>query len=401
MNLQLSRDTLHLVKLYLLSLMMSFGSGMIFPIIPALASSFNVSVGLAAQFVTAQALGRAFSLIPGGMIVDRLGRRFAMLLGPTLVAMGACITAVSPFFSLILLAQFIAGAGDSIWMIGREVTGIELMRSDQRGRVMSGFMGISSAGATLGPVAGGLLNDSFDFRVVFYSYTCLALVVLAISWFTREVRTGPASHRSTVFQFGKLREIEPYFRQTYLVLIFATFCMMLYRTTLHSMLPLYVGTHLGFSTTQVGALFGISGIFVVIMIIPAGIITDTIGRKAASVPSTALPALAFVAFPFVDSMVKLGFLAALIGAANGLSLGSVATSTYDVIPANKRGQFQGLRRTIGEMGGVSGPLLGGIIANTYNPGMTFLIYSPLLFLAAGLLAFVSRETLAKKRPLAT
>ena len=401
MKLQLSRDTLNLLRLYALSLMMSFGVGMVFPTIPALAASFNVSVGLAAQFVTAQALGRAFSLIPGGMIVDRLGKSFAMLLGPALVAIGACITAVSPFFSLLLLAQFLAGAGDSIWMIGREVAGIELTRSDQRGRVMSGFMGISSAGASIGPVAGGLLTDIFNFRVVFFTYTCLALVVLAFSWSAHEERTAPVSHRSTAFQFGKLREIEPYFRRTYLVLIFATFCMMLYRTTLQSMLPLYVGTHLGFSMTQVGALFGIAGIFVVIMIIPAGIITDTIGRKAASVPSTALPALAFVAFPFVNSMVSLGFLAALIGVANGLSLGSVATSTYDVIPANKRGQFQGLRRTIGEMGGVAGPLLGGILANTYNPGMIFLIYSPLLFLAAGLLAFVSRETLAKKRPLDT
>ena len=50
------------------------------------------------------------------------------------------------------------------------------------------------------------------------------------------------------------------------------------------------------------------------------------------------------------------------------------------------------------MGGVTGPMLGGLIANTLNPGMTFLIYSPLLFLAAGFLAFASRETLPSKRP---
>ncbi|HEX9879096.1 MAG TPA: MFS transporter, partial [Candidatus Binatia bacterium] len=168
---------------------------------------------------------------------------------------------------------------------------------------------------------------------------------------------------------------------------------------LHSMLPLYVGTHLGFSTTQVGSLFGVAGIFVLVMIIPAGIITDTIGRKAASVPSTAIPALAFAAFPFVRSMGMLSVLAALLGMANGLSLGSVATTAYDVIPEAKRGQFQGLRRTLGEMGGVTGPLLGGFIANTYNPGMTFLLYSPLLFLAASLLAFASRETLGNRRPM--
>ena len=394
----MSKRTIKLVRLYALSLIMSFGVGMVFPTIPALAQSFEVSAGLAAQFVTAQALGRAFSLIPGGIIVDRLGSRFAMVLGPALVAVGASTTAVTPFFSLLLVAQFLAGAGDSIWMIGREVSGIELMRSDQRGRVMSGFMGISSAGNAIGPVAGGIVTDWFDFRVVFFAYASLAAVALLVSLATAEKDGTHRTRKAPVFQFGRLREIDPVYRRTYLVLVFATFCMMLYRTTLASMLPLYVGTHLGFSTTQVGTLFGVSGIFVLIMIIPAGIITDTIGRKAASVPSTALPALAFAAFPFAKSMLPLALLAALIGAANGLSLGSVATSTYDVIPENKRGQFQGLRRTIGEMGGVTGPMLGGLIANTLNPGMTFIIYSPLLFLAAGFLAFGSRETLPSKRP---
>ncbi len=398
MGTRMSRETLNLVRLYALSLVMSFGVGMVFPTIPALAQSFDVSPGLAAQFVTAQALGRAFSLLPGGIIVDRLGRRFAMILGPALVTVGASITAVTPYFSLLLLAQFLAGAGDSIWMIGREVSGIELTRSDQRGRVMSGFMGISSAGNAIGPVAGGVLTDWFDFRVVFFAYASMALIVLLVSAATAKKETIHRSPKASVFQFGKINEIDPYYRRTYLVLVFATFCMMLYRTTLNSMLPLYVGTHLGYSTTQVGTLFGVAGIFVLIMIIPAGIITDTIGRKAASVPSTALPALAFAAFPFVESMFPLALLAALIGAANGLSLGSVATSTYDIIPEGKRGHFQGLRRTIGELGGITGPMLGGIIANKLNPGMTFLIYSPMLFLAAGFLAFASRETLPSKRP---
>ena len=263
---------------------------------------------------------------------------------------------------------------------------------------MSGFMGISSAGMTMGPVAGGFLADVFNFRVVFFIYMFLALGVLASALAARETSLAYRRSSSSLFKFGRLSEIDPYYRRTYLVLIFATFCMMLYRTTLQSMLPLYVGTHLGFSTTQVGSLFGVAGIFVLVMIIPAGIITDTIGRKAASVPSTAIPALVFLAFPLARSMAMLSILAALLGAANGLSLGSVATTTYDVIPEAKRGQFQGLRRTLGEMGGVTGPLLGGFIANSYNPGMTFLLYSPLLFVAAFLLALASRETLIKRQP---
>ena len=48
-----------LVNLLATSLVMSFGHGMIIPIIPVLVGAFDISVGLAAQVVTAHALGRS------------------------------------------------------------------------------------------------------------------------------------------------------------------------------------------------------------------------------------------------------------------------------------------------------------------------------------------------------
>ncbi len=377
---------------------MSFGPGMVLPTIPIIAASFEVSVGLAAQLVTAHALGRGIAQIPVGMIVDRRGSRFALILSTLLVATGALIAMFTPFFSLLLLAQFLIGTADSMWMLGREVAGVDLVRPDQRGRMMSGFMGFSSAGIALGPVLGGILADRIGFRVVYLVYLFIALAVLIISLTVSEKKKTHKELGPLTFRYARFWEIDKAYRTTYLVLVFATFTMMLYRTTLHSMLPLFVVTQLGFSTIQVGTLFGITGVCVLVMIIPAGFITDKVGRKAATVPSTALPAIAFVAFPFSDSMLQLSVLSALIGMSNGLSLGSVATSAYDIIPERSRGQLQGLRRTIGEIGGISGPLLGGIIADAYNPGTTFLIYFPLLLLAASLLAFASRETLGKANP---
>jgi MFS family permease len=84
-----------------------------------------------------------------------------------------------------------------------------------------------------------------------------------------------------------------------------------------------------------------------------------------------------------------------LGVANGLSLGSLATSTYDVVPAHARGRLQAARRTLAEIGGVSAPLIGGYLADKYHPGVPFLAYAPVLILAAILLAAVARETLDK------
>jgi MFS family permease len=99
--------------------------------------------------------------------------------------------------------------------------------------------------------------------------------------------------------------------------------------------------------------------------------------------------------PFSTSFVQLAILLAFLGVSNGLSLGSLATSTYDVVPAAARGRLQAARRTIAEMGGVGAPLLGGVLADRFGPGVPFLAYAPLLILAALLLAFVARETLER------
>jgi MFS family permease len=131
------------------------------------------------------------------------------------------------------------------------------------------------------------------------------------------------------------------------------------------------------------------------MILPAGFVIDKVGRKWATVPSTGIPALAFLLIPFATSFLQLAILLSFLGVANGLSLGSLATSTYDVVPASARGRLQAARRTIAELGGVGAPLLGGFLADSFNPGVPFLAYAPLLVLSAVLLAVLGRETLAR------
>jgi MFS family permease len=408
-----------LVNLLATSLVMSFGHGMIIPIIPVLVGAFDVSIGLAAQVVTAHAVGRSAGPLPGGMIVDRLGARAAMIIGPVLVATGALIAALAPSFELILFAMFVAGAGDSVWNIAREIAGLNLVRLDQRGRLMSGFMGTSSTGMMLGPLLGGVITVLVDFHAVFFVYAALSMAVLVFSLSARLGGLSPSvvvpssisgddggwrgfSLRGHLRGWARLLgEIAPKYRATYGVLVFSTGAMMLYRMVLQSMLPLYAGIYLGFSPVKVGQLFLVSGVFVFIWILPAGFITDKIGRKWATVPSTAIPGLAFLALPFADSFLELAIISGVLGMANGLSLGSMATSTYDVIPESGRGRLQALRRTIAEVGGVGGPIAAGIIANAYNPGAPFLAAAPILILAGLLLAFVAKETLVKQRAVAT
>jgi MFS family permease len=384
----------------------TFGHGMTIPAIPTIQAHFGLSDFWAAQMVTSYAIGRLLGTPPAGIIVDKLGARVAMLLGPVLIAGAALSVAASPWYFLILIGLMIAGIGDSIWMIGREIAGVDLVKPEQRGRMMSGFMGTNSAGQALGPVLGGILAYNIDYRVVFVGYMAAGLAVLALSLLA-PVQTRGGTHiprrggPSLPFWSPKrfqgipnlIRQIDQPYRATYLVLVFATFTMMLYRMVLQSMLPLYVVTYRGYTEQQLGFLLGLQGIVVILMILPAGFITDKLGRKWATVPSTGIPAISFLLLPFTSSLVAMGALIVLLGFANGLSLGSVATSTYDIIPPSVRGRLQALRRTTSEVGGISGPTIGGVIAHLSNPGVAFLAAGPVLVIAAFALLFIAKETL--------
>ena len=149
------------------------------------------------------------------------------------------------------------------------------------------------------------------------------------------------------------------------------------------------------SASRIGFLFFLMTFGSLIMIIPAGFIVDKVGRKWATVPSTMLPGLAFLVIPFLGSFNPLIVIAVAMGFANGLSLGSVATSTYDVVPDSARARLQAARRTFSEVGAITGPLLGGVLAVNYGAGITFFVYAPVLLIAAALLMFVAKETLVK------
>ena len=132
------------------------------------------------------------------------------------------------------------------------------------------------------------------------------------------------------------------------------------------------------------------------MIVPAGFISDKIGRKWATVPPALLAGIAFVAYPLVIGQTGLLTLAVMLGIANGMALGSMRTYTYDIVPKHARAQFQGMRRTIGDLGSFTGPLLGGVIANTFSAGISFLFFAPLHLLAAFLLIAAAKESLPRR-----
>jgi MFS family permease len=383
---------------------------MVIPTIPVLGQHFGVSAGAAAQVITAFAIGKFLGTIIAGMILDRMGTRVALVGGPLAAGLASLAAAVAPWLSLILLLALVMGAADSLWATAREVSGIDLAQRNQRGRVISSLHGTYNIGAAIAPFLGGWLTDLFSFKAVFVGYAVATLFAVFLGFAGPDLPVGAAPQTSPAAAIGwtlaalkrRLRsladlfkEIRPDLRSTYIALCLATLASQSQRIIVQSMLPLYASAYLHLSPTEIGMLFTISGVIVFAMIIPAGLVMDRVGRKWCTVPSTGIPALVFVLIPMTNNFTQLATLVGLAGLAQGLSLGSVATSTYDVVPTHVRGRLQAVRRTVAELGSGLAPLFGGYLANTFNPGVPFLVYAPLLVVSATLLAAVGKETLER------
>jgi MFS family permease len=335
---------------------------MIIPTIPVLSQQFEVSAGAAAQIVTAFAIGKFVGTAISGVILDRMRTRIALVGGPLAAGIASLSAAAAPWLSWILLFVLVMGAADSLWATAREIAGIDLARRDQRGRVISSLHGTYSIGAAIGPFLGGWLTDLFSFRAAFVGYAMASAVSVFLGFASPDMPLAPVSQKPpdtasgwglATFQqrlrgvIGLFKEIHPGLRSTYLALSLATLASQSQRIIVQSMLPLYAGAYLHLSPTEIGMLFTISGVIVFAMIISAGFVMDRVGRKWCTVPSTGVP---FVLIPMTRNFTQLAILVAFAGLAQGLALGSVATSTYDVLPAHVRGRLQAARRTFAELG---------------------------------------------------
>lgn len=393
MKLPINETGRVLLGLYGPAMVMSLGQGMVVPTIPILAATFEVSAGLAAQLVTAAMLGRVSSLLPAGQVLDRYGRKPVLVGAPLLVVIGSTITALASLFPLVLVAQFLSGVGMSAWLVAREVALVDVARPDQRGRMIAGFHGMGSVGVALGPFVGGVIADAFGFRAVFWAFAVTSLATTLVSLGIPETARLKGSPRGRLLDIGRVSEVEPRFRTTYVVIVFNTFVAMMRGALIVSLIPLYLGLQLGRSSTEVGTWFSVYGLANVLMIAPTGFLLDAWGRKAAVIPSVYLAAFVFAVLPVARGSLELLALAILTGISGGLSLGTMATWTYDVIPEHARARLQALRRVIADIGAFLGPGLGGLIADAWQPSAVFWAFAPLQLVSALLISFLAKESL--------
>lgn len=158
------------------------GYGLVSPVLPAYARSFDVGVAAASVVVSAFAFFRLLFAPAGGALVARLGERPVYLTGLLVVAASSLATAFAQSYTQLLVLRGLGGIGSTMFTVSAMALLVRLAPPTIRGRVSSAYASSFLIGGMVGPLIGGSLAV-FGLRVPFIVYAAalvLAATVVAV-----------------------------------------------------------------------------------------------------------------------------------------------------------------------------------------------------------------------------
>ncbi|MEX2447015.1 MAG: MFS transporter [Dehalococcoidia bacterium] len=351
---------------FLPTLLFSIGQGAVIPILPLFATELGASVAVAGLIVAIRGFGTAAFDVPAGTLVDRFGERWTLVGGSlllVLVAFGAAVARVPWHLGVLTL---VVGAAWAIFMIARLSYITEITPLHHRGRALSILGGINRVGNFVGPFIGGYVGYTFGMPGAFYVQAILAAACALLLFFVvkEDGRTRTAQHGSVYRRLGGV--VHDHAR-VFATAGVVTVALQVVRSARLVVLPLW-GDAIGLDLRTIGIVVGLSSAIDMVMFYPVGVITDRFGRKWVAVPCLLVMALAMALIPFSDTALMLTAVGLLGGIGNGLGSGIVMTLGADFSPPTGRGEFLGVWRLIGDLGGIGGPIAIGSAAGLLTLG---------------------------------
>ena len=356
-----------LIAICVSTVMVMAGQGVISPVLPLYANDFGVSTAMVGATITAFGLARLFVNIPAGFFADRRGRRFLLVGGPLVTAIGMFGSGLSPTIWTLLAFRFVAGLGSGLYMTGAQIYLLDIAGPDERGRFIATNQGALLAGVSAGPALGGFLADAYGLSAPFLVVSAGAFLT-AVYGFFRLPETRPnvvqpdvnadKDQEPPASRWQLLRSVD------FLAVGFVAVGVFSIRAGVRqTLVPLQLSEAFGLEVSELGLLFTALGVIGLILIWPAGWAADRFGRKILIVPTATLMAVGTGVVAAADTLTL--FVIGLTVSAFGSGITGPAPAAFvaDLVDDDQRGMAMGMYRTFGDIGVVGSPVLSGFLAD--------------------------------------
>jgi MFS family permease len=358
-------------------------------LLPLIGSELGLSYSQIGLIMTCQYLASAVANVPGGVMVDTVGRK-GLLMGISLFWVGFpyLLIGFTHSYPMLLVCIALVGFGNSLW----HPTAIPTLGQrypDRKGLVLSVHGMGGNVGDAIAPLVLGVALAAFSWREVVVLNVLPGLVVALLMFaMLGSIQLGAKRSHTEGQSLGHYWQgLKSLLANRALVLLStgSSFRTMT-QSALLTFLPLYLAREMGYSPAWVGAcLFALQAAGFAAAPV-AGHMSDRMGRKQILIGSMLTSAVVLVCMGLAGGSPLFIFLVAVLGFFLYATRPVIQAWMLDITPKNMGGSGIGVLFGAQAVGAALGPWFGGVIADHYGLLVTF-YFLALTIVIANVLVF--------------
>ena len=359
-------------------------------LLPLIGKELGLSYSQIGLVMTCQYAAGAIANIPGGMVVDTVGRKgFLMALSLFWVGFPYLLIGFTHSYAMLLLCMSLVGIGNNLW----HPTAIPTLASrypENKGLVLSIHGMGGNVGDALAPLAVGALLTILPWREIVVvnvipglMMSGLLIVFLGSFTLSRKKRVGqstdPIAGQSANEYFAGLNALVKNRNLIYLSTSSAFRAMT--QNALLTFLPVFLAYEMHYNTFWVGAcMFAMQAAGFVAAPI-SGHLSDKMGRRQVIMASMGMTAVVLLAMAFAGQSSAFVFLIAVLGFFLYAIRPVLQAWLLESTPKNMGGTSIGVLFAVQAAGSAVSPLIGGYLADKYGLMSTFYFLAGTIIIA--------------------
>lgn len=377
----------------------AIGFGIVAPVLPQFARSFDVGVAAASMIVSIFSLMRLLFAPAGGQLVAKLGERSVYLSGLLIVALSTGACALAQNYTQLMIFRGLGGIGSTMFTVSAVALIVRISPPTIRGRVTSAYATSFLIGNIVGPILGSMMAG-LGYRVPFVVYAVALLIAIAVvAKFLSGASLRPPPGTPELEPMTVREALQD---RTYRVALISQFANGWSNFGVRiALLPLFAAAipeigapmaGLGLTTFAVGSA-GTQWL--------AGSLADRYGRKPAVITGLLVSGVATGLLGLAEHLTWFVVLSLISGVGAGLLNPAQQATVADIVGADRNGgKVLAATQMVSDLGVIAGPIVAGGLADQIGFGWAFGI-TGLISIVAALAWIPARETLLDARAEAT
>ncbi|MFB3764012.1 MAG: MFS transporter [Methanotrichaceae archaeon] len=352
-----------LVPLYLSVFVAVLGFSLVAPIFPLYAMSLGASYTFLGMVVSVYGAVQLLTQVPIGRLSDRTGRKWLLVLGLITFTILPPLYIYATNAYILLPIRILGGIGASaVWPLAMALI---IEQAEGKGSAMGWYNASFFSAVAFGPIIGGGLYDLYGLTAPFYFWAFLG--VISVITVLMKVHEPPGHKTSPSISSDRSGEnlILSGYKATFLACCGVVMWVGIVGGFNTTMLPGYA-SRFGISMTEIGLIYLVYGGTTALSNIYFGRLADRGRRKLLIFAGCLSGTVAFALLPRASSLLQAILLYAALGTGLGIGNPAAAAIIADATCTSRRGEIFGLFNTSRMMGVVIGPLVAGVIADTYG-----------------------------------